>query len=49
VREEANDTISYDAEMRQRLLELNLHSFHQILGTRLEVNGRSGISARGCR
>jgi cobalamin biosynthesis Mg chelatase CobN len=46
---EANDTISNDAEVRQRLLELNLQSFHRIVGTLLEVNGRSGISARVCR
>jgi magnesium chelatase subunit H len=40
VYEEANDTFINDPEMRQRLLELNPHSFRRIVGTLLEVNGR---------
>ena len=38
--EEANDTFINDPEMRQRLMELNPHSFRRIVGTLLEVNGR---------
>jgi len=40
VYEEANDTFINDPEMRQRLMELNPHSFRRIVGTLLEVNGR---------
>jgi magnesium chelatase subunit H len=40
VYEEANNTFINDPEMRQRLLELNPHSFRRIVGTLLEVNGR---------
>ncbi len=38
--EEANTTFIQDEAMRQRLLELNPHSFRRIVGTLLEVNGR---------
>lgn len=40
VYEEANNTFINDPEMRQRLMELNPHSFRRIVGTLLEVNGR---------
>jgi magnesium chelatase subunit H len=40
VYEEANDTFINDAEMRQRLMDLNPHSFRRIVGTLLEVHGR---------
>jgi magnesium chelatase subunit H len=40
VYEEANDTFINDAEMRQRLMDLNPHSFRRIVSTLLEVNGR---------
>ncbi|MEB3318074.1 MAG: magnesium chelatase subunit H [Cyanobacteriota bacterium] len=40
VYEEANDTFIQDEEMRQRLMELNPHSFRRIVGTLLEVHGR---------
>jgi magnesium chelatase subunit H len=40
VYEEANDTFINDPEMRQRLMDLNPHSFRRIVGTLLEVNGR---------
>ena len=40
VYEEANDTFINDPEMRQRLLDLNPHSFRRIVGTLLEVHGR---------
>ncbi|MFM7264083.1 MAG: magnesium chelatase subunit H, partial [Cyanobium sp.] len=40
VYEEANNTFINDAEMRQRLMDLNPHSFRRIVGTLLEVNGR---------
>jgi magnesium chelatase subunit H len=40
VYEEANDTFINDPEMRQRLMDLNPHSFRRIIGTLLEVNGR---------
>ncbi|KEF40850.1 MAG: hypothetical protein ER33_14830 [Cyanobium sp. CACIAM 14] len=35
-----NETFINDPEMRQRLMELNPHSFRRIVGTLLEVNGR---------
>ena len=40
VYEEANDTFINDPEMRQRLMDLNPHSFRRIVGTLLEVHGR---------
>ncbi|MFN9695484.1 MAG: magnesium chelatase subunit H [Synechococcaceae cyanobacterium] len=40
VYEEANNTFINDAEMRQRLMDLNPHSFRRIVGTLLEVHGR---------
>jgi magnesium chelatase subunit H len=40
VYENAYGTFINDAEMLKRLLELNPHSFHFIVGTLLEVNGR---------
>jgi magnesium chelatase subunit H len=40
VYEEANDTFINDPEMRQRLMDLNPHSFRRIVSTLLEVNGR---------
>jgi magnesium chelatase subunit H len=40
VYEDANDTFINDEEMRQRLLDLNPHSFRRIVGTLLEVHGR---------
>jgi magnesium chelatase subunit H len=40
VYEEANETFINDPEMRQRLMDLNPHSFRRIVGTLLEVNGR---------
>ncbi len=40
VYEEANETFINDPEMRQRLLDLNPHSFRRIVGTLLEVHGR---------
>jgi magnesium chelatase subunit H len=40
VYEEANETFINDPEMRQRLIDLNPHSYRRIVGTLLEVNGR---------
>jgi magnesium chelatase subunit H len=38
--EDANSTYINDPQMRERLLELNPHSFRRIVGTLLEVHGR---------
>jgi magnesium chelatase subunit H len=38
--EDTNTTFIQDEAMRQRLLNLNPHSFRKIVGTLLEVNGR---------
>ncbi|MBD2093015.1 magnesium chelatase subunit H [Microcoleus sp. FACHB-1515] len=38
--EDTNTTFIQDEQMRQRLLNLNPHSFRKIVGTLLEVNGR---------
>lgn len=38
--EDTNATFIQDEQMRQRLLNLNPHSFRKIVGTLLEVNGR---------
>ncbi|MCU0568960.1 MAG: magnesium chelatase subunit H [Oculatellaceae cyanobacterium Prado106] len=38
--EDTNTTFIQDEEMRQRLLNLNPHSFRKVVGTLLEVNGR---------
>jgi magnesium chelatase subunit H len=38
--EEANETFIKDEAMRQRLMNLNPHSFRRIVGTLLEVHGR---------
>ena len=38
--EDANSTFIKDDAMRQRLMELNPHSFRRIVGTLLEVKGR---------
>jgi magnesium chelatase subunit H len=40
VYEEANETFIQDEEMRQRLMNLNPHSFRKVVSTLLEVNGR---------
>jgi magnesium chelatase subunit H len=40
VYEDANSTFINDPEMRQRLMDLNPHSFRRIVSTLLEVNGR---------
>ena len=40
VYEEANDTFINDEAMRERLLNLNPHSFRRMVGSLLEVNGR---------
>ena len=40
VYEDVNDVYVQDAEMRDRLKNLNPHSFRKIVGTLLEVNGR---------
>ncbi|MCH9056246.1 magnesium chelatase subunit H [Parathermosynechococcus lividus] len=40
VYEEANATFILDAEMRQRLLNTNPHSFRKMVSTFLELNGR---------
>ncbi len=40
VYEESNETFINDPVMRKRLMELNPHSFRNIVGTLLEVNGR---------
>jgi magnesium chelatase subunit H len=38
--EETNETFIKDEAMRQRLMNLNPHSFRRIVGTLLEVHGR---------
>ncbi|MFH7030037.1 MAG: magnesium chelatase subunit H [Heteroscytonema crispum UTEX LB 1556] len=38
--EDTNDTFIKDEEMRQRLMNLNPHSFRKVVSTLLEVNGR---------
>ncbi|MEQ8995334.1 MAG: magnesium chelatase subunit H [Coleofasciculus sp. B1-GNL1-01] len=40
VYEEANETFIQDEAMRQRLMNLNPHSFRKVVSTLLEVNGR---------
>jgi magnesium chelatase subunit H len=40
VYEDVNDVYVKDAEMRDRLKQLNPHSFRKMVGTLLEVNGR---------
>jgi magnesium chelatase subunit H len=40
VYEETNETFIKDEAMRQRLMNLNPHSFRRIVGSLLEVNGR---------
>ncbi len=40
VYEETNDTFINDDAMRERLMNLNPHSFRRMVGTLLEVNGR---------
>ena len=40
VYEDVNTTFIHDEEMRQRMLNLNPHSFRKIVSTLLEVNGR---------
>ena len=38
--EDTNSTFIKDEEMRNRLLNLNPHSFRKVVSTLLEVNGR---------
>ncbi|MGB6170230.1 MAG: magnesium chelatase subunit H [Geitlerinemataceae cyanobacterium] len=40
VYEESNETFIKDAEMRDRLMNLNPHSFRKVVSTLLEANGR---------
>jgi magnesium chelatase subunit H len=40
VYEDVNEVYIKDKEMRERLMNLNPHSFRKMVGTLLEVNGR---------